>query len=262
MISPIPVDITRYDLILVNSSGGKDSAVTALYITQLAREAGILDRVLIAHATFYEEWPGTVELVRQQAKQLGISRVEVVRRQNEDLLDYVRRRGKWPSAQQRYCTSEFKRAPIDKVITRLGTGRYRQRVLNIMGIRRQESDARAKKPPFHWDARRSNSKRDVDQWYPIFDLTEAQVWEVIREHNLPMHPAYAAGIPRLSCRFCIFAPKPVLVAAGRMNPELLKEYVRVEEQIGHQFTQKFSIASILKAVESGEEVGPLTSWSM
>ena len=48
-----------------------------------------------------------------------------------------------------------------------------------MGLRAQESSARAKKAPFERNVRLSNSKRTVDNWLPIHDWTEAQVWDLI-----------------------------------------------------------------------------------
>ena len=72
-------------------------------------------------------------------------------------------------------------------------------VVNCMGLRAQESSARAKKAPFERNARLSNTKRTVDNWLPIHDWTEAQVWELIRSQGLPYNYAYDLGMPRLSC---------------------------------------------------------------
>src|SRR5262249_28161656 len=219
MIATDPVDLKRYDLILINTSGGKDSALTAWYVAQLAEGLGVKSRVHAVHATFPEEWPGTVDLVKRQCAALGIP-LHIVSR-GEGLLDYVERRQKWPSSQARYCTSEFKRAPIAKLITALAPRRQagRVRVMNIMGMRAAESPARAKRVPVERDARRTNSVRVVDSWLPIFRLSTQEVWALIHQHGLEMHAAYAAGMPRLSCCFCIFAPKSALMLAGQLNPE-------------------------------------------
>ena len=273
MIAQHEVDLRSYDLILVNTSGGKDSSVAGLYVAKLAEAAGVLDRVLMVHATFAEEWPGTVEIVRQQAYQLSVPFLVVSR--GESLLTYVRRRGKWPSSLQRYCTSDFKRAPIDKVITakaprssewtrrpfesRLNS---RPRVLNVMGIRADESPARSKRVPFRRDPRRTNSARIVDEWLPIFRLTKQEVWDTIHENDIPIHQAYKLGMPRLSCMFCIFAPKAALVLAGKHNPEMLRAYVDVERETGHDFRVGLKIADVLAEVEAGAGSEPITDWRM
>lgn len=255
-------ELKTYDLILINTSGGKDSSVAAYKVAQLAKRAGVKDRILLAHATFKEEWRGTVEVVHRQAEQLRLP-VEVVSR-GEDLLDYVRRRRMWPSSQARYCTSEFKRAPIDKVITRRAPWLEGRpcRVLSVMGIRAEESPARAKRRPFVRDERRSNGRREVHTWLPIFDMKLSRVWEIIKEHRIPQHEAYQLGMPRLSCRFCIFAPKAALVLAGRHNPELLREYVQVEREIGHKFREDLAIEEVLEEVEAGHDAGPVSDWKM
>lgn len=256
------MNLRDYDLILVNTSGGKDSSVAAWEVAQLAAEQGVSDRLRLVHATFPEEWPGTVDLVREQAQQLGLG-VDVVSR-GEALLDYVRRRQRWPSPQQRYCTSEFKRGPIDKVITARAPGRRRRvRVLNVMGIRAQESPARAKLQTFAPDKRRTNGRRRVDTWLPIFDWPEADVWAAIREHAIPVHPAYAQGMPRLSCMLCIYAPRAALMLAGRLNPEVLAEYVEVEREIGHRFRQDLALEEIQAAIAAGDAPAEeVKSWAM
>lgn len=265
-------DLSTYDLILINTSGGKDSATMADYVAREARRAGVLDRCVMVHATFPEEWDGTVALVHRQARALGLS-LEVVTR-GEGLLDYAERRGKWPSSQQRWCTSDFKRAPIDKVITRRAPwyptpdGMARARVLNCMGFRAGESTARAKRIMFETDKRRTNTRRHVDQWLPILDLSEAMIWQYVDIYGLEMHPAYKAGMPRLSCVFCIFAPRAALVRAGHLAPELLARYVAVEDKIGHQFRGApgtkggVSMKEISDAVTRGERPDHVDNWNM
>ena len=61
-------------------------------------------------------------------------------------------------------------------------------------------------------------------------------------------------MPRLSCVFCVFAPKSALTIAGRHNPDLLDEYVALEARIGHTFTHTMSIASVRDAIRSGAPV--------
>ena len=69
-------------------------------------------------------------------------------------------------------------------------------------------------------------------------------------------------MPRLSCCFCIFAPRSALMLAGRHNPELLDEYCRVEEQTGHRFRLELSLAEVRDALRCGEDPGPVRTWAM
>lgn len=266
-------DLSSYDFIVINTSAGKDSQAMMDYVMGLAKQAGVVDRVIAVHCDLGRcEWPGTKELAEEHCKHYGIS-LQVVRREKGDLLVQVEQRGMWPDSANRYCTSDQKRDQVAKVHTALATqritelaanGEKRQiRILNCMGLRAEESPARAKKPAFQNDKRLTNGKRQVDIWLPIHNWTTQQVWDVIKASGVPSHAAYSYGMPRLSCMFCIFASRDALMIAGSKNPELLAEYVKVEAEIGHTFRKGFKIAEIKEALDRGEPV-PLTakSWEM
>lgn len=212
------------------------------------------------------EWEGTLDLVQRQAAHYGL-RLEVSQyrdkhRQEKSLLDYVRKRRKWPDSQNRFCTSEFKRGPGGRVIVKL----FREApgsVLNVYGFRAAESPARAKKASFVRNSRFSTGKREVWDWLPIHDWGEAAVWQSIHASGVPYHQAYDLGMPRLSCCFCIFAPRDALIVAARANPRLLNEYCELEEEIGHTFQNGRSIGSIRDAVQAGEQPKQLHgAWNM
>ncbi len=134
------------------------------------------------------------------------------------------------------------------------------KVLNCMGLRKGESTARSKKEPFTFDKRASNGKRAVYTWLPIHDINVREVWDVIKQSGVRHHPAYDLGMPRLSCCFCILASREAWMLAGKHNPELLAEYVRVEEKTGHQFTMAHSLADVKRDLDAGVEPGPVPTW--
>lgn len=261
-------DLTTFRWIVVNSSGGKDSQVALHAVIQECDRQGV-DRakVVVSHQDLGQmEWDGTKDLVYQQAAHYGL-RVEVSKYRNKEgkelsLLDYVRKRGKWPSNKQRYCTSDFKRAPGSRVITKL----FRESpgdIINVFGFRAQESPARAKKKEWVKNPRLSIKGRDVWDWLPIHEMKEDEVWRIIHESGVPFHPAYTKGMPRLSCRFCIFAPRAALIISGRENPELLREYVTVEKEIGHTFQNGQSLEEIQTAIAAGEQPSKISgAWNM
>lgn len=259
-------DLTRYDWIIVNSSAGKDSQAMLDYLVELAMAAGVRDRLVVAHADLGRmEWAGTRELAERQAGVYGL-RFEVVRKDGPDLLAAIERRGKFPDAARRYCTSDFKRGPVGKLFTRLWgespARHYRPvRILNCMGLRAEESPSRAKKPQLARDDRATSGRRIVDVWLPIHDWTERQVWQRIEASGVEHHPAYDLGMPRLSCVFCVFASRSALLIAGRHNPELLAEYVGVEQRIGHTFKHGMPIAAIQAAVAAGEQPARAANWT-
>lgn len=260
-------DLRSYDLILVNSSAGKDSQAMLDYLVELADAAGLRDRLVVIHCDLGRvEWPGTRELAEEHAQHYGL-RFEVVSNP-KDLVVRIRERRMWPDSQNRYCTSEQKTGQVKKVMTRLvldrlghrGRAEHPVRILNCLGLRADESPARAKKPVFGRDDA-TNGRRHVDRWLPIHGWDIAQVWERIRRAGTRPHPAYALGMPRLSCRFCVLASKSALVLSAKHNPELAAEYVALEAEIGHRFRQDFSIADIVAEAASTVEAGPVESWN-
>jgi 3'-phosphoadenosine 5'-phosphosulfate sulfotransferase (PAPS reductase)/FAD synthetase len=264
-IKKIGLDLSTFDRIVINTSAGKDSQAMMDFVCEAAKAQGVIDRVMAVHADLGRcEWEGTRELAVKQALMYGI-KITVVRREKGDLLQQVEERGMWPDSQNRYCTSDQKRDQISKVhtVTVAGLNLGRQvRILNCMGLRAEESPNRAKKPTMEIDKRNTNGKREVTVWLPIHAWTTKEVWARIKASGVPYHPAYDKGMPRLSCVFCIFAPKAALMIAGQHNPELLTEYVRVEKKIGHTFRNGFRIEEVQEALARGEQPGAVATWNM
>lgn len=263
---PAP-DLRDYDVILVNSSAGKDSQAMLDVVFQAAKDAGVQERVVVCHADMGRvEWEGTLELAREQAAHYGLRFVSVAREKG-DLLSHVESRGKWPGpGNARFCTSDHKRDQVAKVMTSLvkeaGLGRA-AKILNCMGMRAQESPDRAKLMSFAANGRASNGRREVHDWLPIHSWTEAEVWERIRLAGTRHHGAYDLGMPRLSCVFCIYSTRDGLILAGHHNRALLDEYVRVEEKIGHDFKHRLPIASVRDDIVAGvRPSGPVRTWCM
>lgn len=263
------MNLTDYDFIVLNTSAGKDSQAMMDYVCGLAKAAGVLDRVVAVHADLGRvEWAGTRELAEEHAKHYGIP-IHVVRREKGDLLDQVEARGMWPDSQNRFCTSDQKRDQVAKYVTQITNEKLSQtksaqpvRILNCMGFRKDESPARAKRQTESTNTRLTNGKRVVTEWLPIHDWSVAKVWETIKSSGVRYHSAYDKGMPRLSCCFCIFAPKDALVIAGKENPDLLAEYVRVEEKIGHTFRKDFKIKEVQDAIAAGYQPKNVQNWVM
>jgi len=262
------MDLHQYDLVVINSSGGKDSLVAKYQINEMAEAQHYpKDRIAVSHQDLSEmEWPGTKDLVQKQADLFGFSfwlskRVNKEGKE-ETLLEYVERRGKWPSNSQRYCTSDFKRDPGAKILRKLAKMFDANKVLYVFGFREDESPARSKKEQFSFCKRHSTQNRQVYEYLPVHKWSAYQVWKIIKTNNLPYHYAYDLGMPRLSCCFCIFSPFDALALAGKHNYELLKEYVAVEERIGHTFRDGFAIKEVKDAIDQGYEPGQIKDWRM
>lgn len=257
-----------YDLIIINSSGGKDSLAAIWEVSRLANEQDYpVEKMIVSHQDLGDmEWAGTKELVKRQADLFGLKTYYSKRRDKngyeETLLEYVERRGKWPSSKQRYCTSDFKRTPGGRVVTALTKNLGKCKILYVFGFRKDESPARAKKEVFLLNNNFTTKKRVVHDWLPIHGWSKDRVWQTIKSNKLPYHPAYDLGMPRLSCCFCVFSPFDALVVAGKQNPKLLDRYVNVEKKIGHTFRNKFTIESVREAIDNNYQPKVIKDWVM
>ncbi|MEV4868548.1 phosphoadenosine phosphosulfate reductase family protein [Streptomyces syringium] len=275
-VTTVPTALLRAaDWIVLNSSGGKDSQAMASHVCRLAAKLGLLHRVVIVHADLGDvEWSGTRKLAEEQARRLGV-RFEVVKAEGGDLLartvarffklkakaeKEARDEGRdpatakvapaWPSSAARWCTSDLKRGPIRKLMTRLvaelGDLGRPVRILNCMGQRAAESALRAKLAAVEIDRPASNGKRHVTTWRPIHGWTDAEVWKEIARSGLPYHEAYDWGMSRLSCSFCVLGCEADVVLAARLRPRKAAQYIAVEEKVGTDFKHGLSMRTIVE----------------
>ena len=251
------VDLLEFDVILLNSSGGKDSMAMLDLLAEQASRQGVRDRLVVGPADLGRmEWPGTRHLAEEQAARFDLPFV-VVTAAEPDLLERVRHRGMWPSARQRWCTSDLKRGPLRKLMTNLlhahpAWRTRRLRLLNVMGLRAEESPARARRPVAAVDPAASNGLREVVNYLPLHTVTAETVWQRIAASPVAdlVHPAYRLGMPRLSCRFCVLASRTALVRSAQLNPDLAAEYLRVERETGHLFRLDCSMEEVV--AEAGQ----------
>lgn len=312
-IPPVIADALRAGAALaVSISGGKDSHAMLMALVAEHRWAGWSGPLIAAHAHLGRaEWPQTLPFIERVCAALNVPLVTVQRPQG-DLVAEIRARmeklrgtGKphWPSSASRYCTSDQKRTQLDKVLRSpwpTATQRYctadqkRDQLLKVhrrhelviaaMGMRAQESRARARQPVVAiqprvtaaalaeltpdaaLSAQRPGQRLALD-WRAIHDWTLDDVWESIgtsaadlaRRQALcaagheaealdgwPAHPAYVWGNQRLSCALCVLANKNDLVNGARRNPELYREYVAMERESGFTFRADLALDGLLE----------------
>jgi DNA sulfur modification protein DndC len=235
-------------LFVVNHSGGKDSQL--LYRTVKAQVPAA--QLVIIHADLGRvEWPGLKAHIRANTDDVPMY---VTRNLKKDLLSMADERGMFPSPKYRQCTSDLKRAPIERQIRQLtpakGDG-SKWLVVDCIGQRAQESKDRSKLKPFERHGKNCNGVREWYIWRPIHGASIDEVWaseghtaeELEQRRALwragrkdeavagwGFHWAYVAGMSRLSCSFCIMSTKADIQVAGRERPDLLAEYDAIERK--------------------------------
>ncbi len=311
-LPPVVAEALRLGAALaVSISGGKDSQAMLFALAELHRQHGWSGPIYAVHASLgRSEWPQSLAQCERIAAAAGVELV-VVRRPQGDLIAEMRQRMQnlagsdkphWPDARNRYCTADQKRGQIDKVLRAPhwpdSTNRYctahqktnqldrearrHDLVISAMGIRAEESSARAKKaavsvrtsitaaalqgasPEAALSDLRPGQRLALD-WLPLHEWTEDQVFrgfgssldDINRRRDLYKsgrmeealqgfsgHPAYVFGNQRLSCALCVLASRNDLVNGIRHCPEIYQEYVAMERESGFSFRQGLSLAGL------------------
>ena len=232
--------VQRGALFVVNHSGGKDSQAMYLKLRAFVPRK----QIVLVHADLGAvEWAGAIGhiLLTTAGEKLHTCHAR------RNLLQMIEERGMFPSPEQRQCTSDLKRGPIERTIR--GITRERQAagveawglVVNCMGMRAQESSGRKKLAPFKFSARNSKAGREWYDWLPIHEMLEPEVFATIAAAGQQPHPVYALGMRRFSCVFCIMASEEDLKTAARLaterpellnDPHLYRKYVGLERSTG------------------------------
>ena len=150
--------IERGALVAVNHSGGKDSQCMTILLARLVPR----DQLLVVHAPLGDmEWPGTIEHIENTIPS-GVPFILAPVASGKSLLQRVEERGKWPDSARRWCTSDFKVTPIERELRRFlkARPRFEGRLVSAIGLRRDESAARAKRVPWKRNDRNSRAGRE------------------------------------------------------------------------------------------------------
>lgn len=204
----------------IGVSGGKDSQMAAVTVAQLLNRLGHKGPRLLVHADLGAiEWTASQTVCERLAAHLNMELL-VVRRKAGGLLERwetrwannleryrtlscVRMILPWSTPQMRFCTSELKAAVIAQALK----ARFKHEVLvNVTGVRREESNARRNAPIAKLDPRLTRKQQQGFLWNPLADWTVSDVFAGVRAARLDLHEAYTTyGSSRVSCTFCILA---------------------------------------------------------
>ncbi|WP_439604520.1 phosphoadenosine phosphosulfate reductase domain-containing protein [Shinella sp.] len=249
--------LARNAPVAIGVSGGKDSQAAAIATIAHLDRIGHSGPRLLVHADLgIVEWKDSFPVCERLAKQLGVELL-VVRRAAGDLMDRWEARCTslstvtlvpcWSTPKMRFCTSEMKTHVIRAALKR----RFGSvPLVNVTGVRRQESSARATCTIAQTDASSSHIA-----WRPIADWVVEDVFSTIEATGLEPHPAYGQfGMARVSCRFCIMSSIADLTAASRQDEshDLLRRMVTLECESGFAFQGARWLGDVAPAVLGAE----------
>lgn len=229
----------------IGVSGGKDSDAAAFATVEHLDQIGHQGPRLLIHSDLGRtEWRASLPQCERLSARLGVELV-VVRRQAGDMLDRWLTRWAnnvtrycalecvklilpWSTASMRFCTSELKTAIICRELVKRFPG---QTILNVVGIRREESPNRAKAPIYKPQPRLTSAAHGTTgyDWLPILDWTRQDVIDLHTVRGFPLHEAYRTN-SRVSCVFCILASRADLLASTTWpeHAALYREMVDLE----------------------------------
>lgn len=226
-------------LFVVNHSGGKDSHAMMIKVQELVPR----NQLLIIHATLgVMEWNGALEIAKAGATRARAA--FVVAKAKRTLVDLVLDRYRdrpevpsFPSAKNRQCTSDMKRSPITREVRHFAKANGFTKIINCMGMRAQESKARAKKEVYKPNPENGRAGRYWYDWLPIHHFTTQEVYDTIENAGQHPHLAYTLGNERLSCVFCIMASDNDIITGATHNKGVYALYCFLEKFTGYNMHQ-------------------------
>jgi 3'-phosphoadenosine 5'-phosphosulfate sulfotransferase (PAPS reductase)/FAD synthetase len=239
--------LSEHAPVAIGVSGGKDSSAVAFATVAHLDSIGHKGPRILVHSDLgVTEWKESLEWCHMLAARLGLELI-VVRRRKGDMMDRWEQRWNdnvaryrsllcvqlilpWSTPGMRFCTSEMKIAPICRELSERYPGRT---IVNVNGIRRQESAGRSDKPISQRQPKLTSKTRATAgiDWHPCIDWTISDVLRYLEEVKFPLHPAYLVWmLTRVSCVFCIMSAAGDLRNAARCesNHGIYRRMVRLE----------------------------------
>ena len=283
------IDFDYYDSILVQMSGGKDSIACFLHLLDLGVPKHkieiwhqCIDGKDSTKKQFFD-WESTEGYVRQFAKHFNVpliwcwkefgfwgemhreeaftnsTRYRVEGEKTEYILPTksgkLSTRRKFPAKSAnlnvRWCSSYLKIDVASKVIRNMnrfyGTAENPKKILMVTGERREESANRAR---YNKLEKFDTSFRIFHQYRAVIDWKEESVWAIMKRYKIMPHPAYYLGLPRLSCKTCIFFSPNHWATLNEIDPGAINVIEEKEKEFNHTLDNKKTIREMVNKGKS------------
>lgn len=255
----VSVMLARNAVVAIGVSGGKDYDACAITVSNYLQDIEHTGPKVLIHADLGRtEWRDSLPSCERLAANIGWPLI-VVRRKSGDMLARWQQRWRnnvtryqdlscvklilpWSTASMRFCTSELKTAVICAELRKRFPG---QPILNVTGIRREESTARSKKPISQ--AMSAKLLPGGIAWNAIIEAQREQVFVQIEDAGLQLHEAYTRyHSSRVGCAFCILGSQGDLRAASTCedNRPLYVEMVTLELDSTFSFQDRYWLCDV------------------
>ncbi len=223
--------------VVASVSTGKDSVAADLWLTEqgIEHERVFLDtrwenKAVREHLEYLRE---TLGPITELSGPLG-------------MVDLIRKKGMFPSRARRFCTEELKTFPAQRYFNaRAEAG---DECINVVGIRRAESQARASVPEWEWQ-----KDWDIEVWRPLVDWSLDDVIAIHQRHGIKPNGLYLLGMDRVGCWPCINSNKGEIRKIAEMDPGKIDEIRALEAEIGIKARARYD-ARVTKFESGGIDV--------
>jgi len=218
----------NYKLILAYS-GGKDSDV----LLDLAKLAGIKFEAVFNNTTV--ENSVTCRYIRSKNDNI------TWKNPRKNFYQICKHKKALPSIFRRFCCKGLKERKVKKSVTLFGI--RKDESANRAKFWNEFSDKKKKQLPFADFQKLLEEKCKSKSVYfnPIFQWSDDDIWNYIRENNLTINPIYKTQ-SRCGCWLCPFASASQKLEVVRANPSVLKPLI---ELIDHLIAERAPIAAYL-----------------
>lgn len=232
-------------VVAIGVSGGKDSDACAIAVSRYLDEIGHSGPRVLIHADLGRvEWRDSLPSCERLAAKIGWELITVQRKAGDMLarwegrwannvaryqeLSCVKLILPWSTPSMRFCTSELK---VDVITSALKKRFPAHDIINVAGIRRQESANRSRMPVAAPMAKLQRKGCAGLSWNAIIEWPIQDVFYAIADAGLGLHEAYTTyGASRVSCAYCIMSSQQDLIAATTCegNHDLYIQMVELE----------------------------------
>ena len=219
-------------LYVIGFSGGKDSVATWLHLTRELK----LPNVICVFADTGHEAPELHLYLDYLEEECGCDLYRItgsMQQLNKSLkhepitmTKLAAHKKRFPSPTARFCTTELKLKPVRSFLDDVYGRPYRYRpyfiadgklvrpsslrIINVSGVRADESAKRAKMDAFIFD-----EFMQTDRWLPLLQWTALDTFGCHDRHEVRPNPLYQKGCSRVGCYPCIMSNKSELANLSR-----------------------------------------------